>query len=310
MVKWDAAVESEGEGEANDFRVFARGRKTAEFIVFIGAIRGPILRHHIEIGVTRNAVGEEPQAGIGAGDVAGKNEMANEESPECDAVVIGDEVVHLAVHLADDGAGNPNIRARRRILFREPVIPVLDIGHIDVHDAVQQAEDRDGIVGARIVNDGQAKAAGDGDRERLQNLRDAVAGGNQVQVVASEALDFKEDIGERVRRGRRADPLLADVVVLAIDAVEVASREEDGAGAARAYENRLLAEMGTVRRHERESRDAAIARLVGEAVNLTRDRTRDARGEKVVRLDYALREAAGLSQPDVCWKRPFHPSSL
>lgn len=69
--------------------------------------------------------------------------------------------------------------------------------------------------------------------------------GDQVDIVyLSHILQLHVPFGQLFRGSVEAIALVCDVVVLAEDAAEVASREEDGARAVVALYARLLAEMG------------------------------------------------------------------
>jgi hypothetical protein len=83
---------------------------------------------------------------------------------------------------------------------------------------------------------------------------------------------------------------LADIVVLAEYAEEIAAGEEDGAGAAAAHQGRLLPEVGSKAGNAREAAGATVAALVKETVHAA-----DA-GAKVARLQVGEGEGRPVLQ--------------
>jgi hypothetical protein len=96
---------------------------------------------------------------------------------------------------------------------------------------------------------------------------------DEVDIVASGGLEFEHQFGQHLRRIGRPGVLLADVAILAKNAMQVAAAKEQGARAARAAQNLLFAEVGKGAGHFRVAPDAAKARLVMEAVNSAMPRT-------------------------------------
>jgi hypothetical protein len=114
--------------------------------------------------------------------------------------------------------------------------PQLEVGHVDVDDPLHQAEAVERVVGARVVDDRQLEAAVEGERQRFKDLRNDVLGRDPVDVVAADHLKLEHHPGEPLGSDDLPPHLPRDVVVLAEDAAEVASREEDRSGAAPAAE--------------------------------------------------------------------------
>ena len=62
--------------------------------------------------------------------------------------------------------------------------PELEVGHVDVDQAVHELEGLHGVVGARIVDDGDAEALLGGHGDGLNHLGRHVLWGDEVDVVA------------------------------------------------------------------------------------------------------------------------------
>jgi hypothetical protein len=163
--------------------------------------------------------------------------------------------------------------------------PQLEVGHVDVDDPLHQAEAVERVVGARVVDDRQLQATGEGERERFEDLRDDVLGRDEVDVAAADRLQLEHHLCEPRRRDELAPHRPRDVVVLAKDATEVASREEDRPRAAPAAQAVLLAEVREVGGDDGMPTDRAQTGDVGAAVDLAPARADDAAlTEELVRL--------------------------
>jgi hypothetical protein len=92
---------------------------------------------------------------------------------------------------------------------------------------------------------------------------------NKVDVVASLALQRPHHLGQDFRGDLSSLIKLADIVVLAKDAREIAPGEEYGAAAAAAYKRSLFTEVGRVAGYFGQSADATKATLVLQAVSAT-----------------------------------------
>ncbi len=104
-------------------------------------------------------------------------------------------------------------------------------------------------------------------------------GRDEVDVVAAQVLQLEHRPRQLLVGHRPAPAGLRYLPVLAVDAGQVAGREEDGARPARAHQRRLLAEVGAEGRYHRPRADAAEAPLVvGAAVHLAARAGRPDRG--------------------------------
>jgi len=135
-------------------------------------------------------------------------------------------VADLSVHLAEAVADDLGIVALGEVAARELARPQLEVGHVDVDDAIHQREAVRAVAGARVVDDRQPQPAVDGKRERLEVLRHDVLGCDPVDVVAAGRLQLEHHVREPLRSRALALQLPRDVVVLAEHAAQVAAAEK------------------------------------------------------------------------------------
>jgi hypothetical protein len=81
--------------------------------------------------------------------------------------------------------------------------PALEVGHVHVHDAVEQPERLERVVAARVVDEGNVEAPFHRVDQRLQDLRDHVLGGDEVDVVAASFLEAEHQATELCGRDAR-----------------------------------------------------------------------------------------------------------
>ena len=106
---------------------------------------------------------------------------------------------------------------------------------------------------------GQAQAGLRGESYSCQNVCYNVAWRHQVNVVAAICLQLQHDRCQLLNIIFRAVIGLADVIVLAELAAEVAAGEEDGAGSPPARQRKLLAQVRAVATHPGEFASLALA---------------------------------------------------
>jgi len=95
-----------------------------------------------------------------------------------------------------------------------------------------------------------------------------MCGADQVDIVAALGLKIKHYGGQFICVGLAALAHLADAVVLAVDALEVAIGKEDSARAAMSYQGWFLSEVGPVAGNDSLPAGIAFAKLVGRSIHL------------------------------------------
>jgi hypothetical protein len=211
--------------------------------------------------------------------------MPDDEAATGHPALVQHELADLAVHLDDRLARDLRVVGALQIPPRRRVRAQFEIGHVDVDDAVHQAEAVERVVGARVVDDRKLEAPGVCERQRFEDLRDDMLRRDPVDVVAADRLEVDHDLGQPLGRDQLASHLPRDVVVLAEDAAEVAPREEDRPRPALATEAVLLAEVREIGGNGGLASDRAETCDVGSAVDLAAARTDEAAlAEQLVRL--------------------------
>jgi len=215
--------------------VFGRRQATVEGDSVTGAVPGlvgrVVLRHDVDVRLRRDGFRQKAGDVGGSRQSTGQHEMADEQSAARDTAFIHDQIADLAVHFFDGSLVDCRVVADERELLPDGGVGVLHIGHVDVDQAVHQAERLGRVVAAGVVDDGQPQSRLDGDRQSHDDLWDDVRRRNQVDIVCSLLLQIEHHRRQALRRHRSPGHALADVVVLTILAVQIAARKEYRAGA-------------------------------------------------------------------------------
>jgi hypothetical protein len=181
----------------------------------------------------------------------------------------------------------------------------LDVGHVDVHHAIEQFDRARAVVCAGVVHQRQAQAPFHGDRQGFEHLRDHMLGGDDVDVVALLRLEAEHQAGKVGGSDLASHGRLADVAVLAEHAAQIAARHEDRPGAMPPAQHVLLAEVRKCRGDPGVAADTARAHLIRQPVNIAAGARADVAGSQFVEglLD-ALAEDPGLMGPHVVRYEP------
>jgi hypothetical protein len=123
-------------------------------------------------------------------------------------------------------------------------LPELEVGHVDVHDAVQPSQRFQPVVAAGIVDQRQSQAPLGRHDQCFEDLRHDMAGRDQVDVVAAQFLQAKHLARQLLGGDRPPVAFPTDVEVLAEHAAQAALAEENCAGACPAPQAIFLAVMG------------------------------------------------------------------
>jgi hypothetical protein len=253
--------------------------------------RDVVLRHQVHVRARAELLGDEANDRFGLLEQARHDQVPEDQAASSHPALVHDELADLTVHLDDRLARDLRVVGSLQVAPRRLARPELEVGHVDVDDPLQQAEAVERVVGARVVDDRKREAAGEGERQRFEDLRNHVLGGDPVDVVAADRLQLEHHLGQPFGHDGLALHLPGDVVVLAEDAAEVAPGEEDRPRAAPAAQAVLLAEMREVGGDDRLPPDRAEAGDVGAAVDLAAAWADEAAlAEQLVRLGRAALE--------------------
>jgi hypothetical protein len=187
------------------------------------------LGHQVHIGVRPQLLGHKPQHRLGLGQHARHHQMPQQQPPAGQAVRVDHQRADLATHLLDGLSGHLRIVWAAQVAAGRRLTPDLEVGHVDVDDAVHELQAIQAVVGAGVVDDRQPQPAGDGQREGFQDLGDDVLGGDPVDVVTAPGLEGQHHLGQPRRGHPLPLDLPGDVVVLAEHTAQVAAGEEDRA---------------------------------------------------------------------------------
>src|SRR5204862_591924 len=146
-------------------------------------------------------------------------------------------------------------------------------------------------VSVGVINDRQAETLFRGDQNSARHLWREVCGRNKVDVVTAARLQLEHHLSQAFVRNFVLNLLfvrLRDLIVLAIDAAQIAVTEKDVAGAARTYQRRLFAKMRGVRRDNRQATRVTSRDFIPQTIVETVARTdRAAREQSFQRFDTA-----------------------
>ena len=141
-----------------------------------------------------------------------------------------------------------------------------------------------------------------GEQNAARHLRREVCGRNEVDVVTAARLQFEHHLRQTLVRDFILELLfvrLRDLIVLAVDAAQIAVAEENVAGAVRADERGLFAEVRGVGRNDRQPSRIAGGDFVVEAVVETVARADGAALEQRLQSFDAGAEFARLKQREI-----------
>ena len=92
------------------------------------------------------------------------------------------------MHRGDHGAGGIGVVAGDEIVPAMLGVPQLEIGHVNVHQAVHQPDALEAIIGRGIIDQRQPQTALDRKHEGLEDLRHDVFRSDEVDVMAAKLL--------------------------------------------------------------------------------------------------------------------------
>ena len=279
--------------------VFCGREAAVEFGVVVSAVGRAVLIHQVEVGVGRNLIGQETQDLVTAGQIVGQDQVADEQPPRSDAACVHLQVAHLSVHLFDGGLIYLGVGLDFGITFGDLGIGVFHIGHVNIDHPVEQSEHCQRVVAAGVVDQRDAQPSLSSDQHPCQDLGNYMAGRDEVDIVTATALqvehhgrqifgfDFVPGVG------------LADVVVLAKLALQVAADEENRPGAAPAPQGVFLAQMWPVAADPGPFPRAADSQFTRAAIHQAFPRAYIAGCQMLIGLSDALAKFPGAEEWEV-----------
>lgn len=159
--------------------------------------------------------------------LAGEDEVADEDAFFEDAVGAYFVGAGLTEHLLNGGGGFFEVVRGVAVAFGCFAVHVLEVREPALDFISQESDCVDAFVAAAVVDDGDGQRVS----QALEYGVCVMGGRDEVNVVGALADELLIDFFQAVDGDFYAFPHFADFVVLAVDAGEVASCEEDGAGA-------------------------------------------------------------------------------
>lgn len=196
--------------------------------------------------IERDIVGEPVEALERIVDLAGEDEVADDDATEGEPGVVGGEPgAFLAVHFQESLLGAEGVVGSMGEVAGEEGIHVLEIREIDIDVGSQGLECRDIVVAVAVVNDGGEETPLMEGVDELGDAGGIVGGRDEAQdilTLAEHLRDTVDNLVERVVEDKAGVHLGArDGVVLAIDALEVAVGKEEIADAVGAADGGFFA---------------------------------------------------------------------
>ena len=146
------------------------------------------MAHEIEVGIRRQGIGQPAADRRNLVGLAGHDQVPHQHAAAGHAVGIELQHPDLAVHFGDRLARPLRIVLGLGVAAGAFDMPELEVGHVDVDDALEQFQRPDRVVGAGVVDDGQAQAARHRRGDGLNHLRHHMLRGDEVYVVAAARL--------------------------------------------------------------------------------------------------------------------------
>src|SRR5262249_28232714 len=112
-----------------------------------------VLVHDVDVGIGRHLVREEAKDRARVIESVRHHEMPHEHATDRQPMAVERERTHLPVHLPDRAPRYVRIVCGLEVAPRALGIPVLEVRHVDVDDAVEQREAAQRVVRAGVVDD-------------------------------------------------------------------------------------------------------------------------------------------------------------
>ena len=186
----------------------------------------------------------------GVGDVAGEDEMADEEAGLGGFGARGVEGVEIAFFGGDageGGEGDVGIAGVAHDFGGEGGGRKFEVGEENLHEGEGAVEEGGGVVAGGVEDEGDGDAAAAEGAGEGFDVGPDVVGGDEVEIVRVFGEEGEGHLEKAVGGDGVAESAGArDLLVLAEEAVAGAAREEEGAGTAGAGDGGLFAEVAAV----------------------------------------------------------------
>jgi hypothetical protein len=134
------------------------------------------------------------------------------------------------MHLLHRPAGNRRIVSGVTGLLSNLGIPEFKIGHVDIENVFDKLQRLDAVITAAVVNQGHPKAIFNGKDKRFKDLWYDMGRRDKIDVMAAHLLQLIHHCSQLHVSDLLPALLVADVVILAKSAHQIAMGKEYGAG--------------------------------------------------------------------------------
>jgi len=253
---------------------------------------GPVLAHDVHMGIGAEFGDNPADENIGACRIFRHNKVADYHPALRDAVYRLEQP-DLPVHLFDCRRRVGRIVWRLREAGSMLRVLELEVRQIDIDNAIKQPNHLKRVVAAGVVQQRYGQPPANGLPERCYNVGNQMRGRNQIDVMASPALEIQHYAGKRRMAGLRPIPPVGNLPVLAKDAEQVAVGEKDRPRPPPAAQRTFFAGVGAGRSDPEVSGGGADAHAACRAVGAAHARTKAARSEHIPQRPLAAFKLAG-----------------
>ena len=226
-----------------------------------------VLIHHIQIGILGQMFCDPGKYLIGSGKSFGHDQMTDQQAFACNSVFIQSKIPYLFVHFLEGMFHHIRIVRCIRQFTCHLGLTELAVRHVDVHKTVKEVQRFFVVITARVVHEWNPQAVFNGEGQSLDDLRDHVTGGNEINVVAALSLKGDHESCKAFRFYLMPCSFMADIVILTKAAVKIAVCKEDRSGTPASHERGLFSKVGTVTGNDGPSTGPAEPLFSFEAVH-------------------------------------------
>src|SRR5215471_3346735 len=219
----------------------SREQRIAACFNFIG---WKVLRHQADCNLRGEFLLDPSQRLVDTGNIIGQDEKPYYQSAFYQTIGSCPQLIsHLPVHFSDCRPSVLNVSRHLGIQQTGFVLAIFQVRKVDIDYAVQKPEHFQRVVCVRVVHDRQSQSALSPSQQSFDQLGHKMGWRHPVDVVAAAFLKLQENLGQTVDRDLILALLpegLADLMILAVYATQVAQTEENVPGPMLADQARLL----------------------------------------------------------------------
>jgi hypothetical protein len=175
-----------------------------------------------------------------------KDQMPNQQTMARNPVFVLNQISDLLEHFAKCIDGDIRVIIDTGIPLPKIVVYVFEVRKKNIDKSPDPTQRSNRIIAAGIVDDRYGQPHVFGNEDSFRKFRDNMRRGNQIDIVCAQTLETNHLLRQPtgfMGFNRNGTTLLADLIVLAEYAPQVATDNENSPGAPGSRNRRLLAEM-------------------------------------------------------------------